>query len=66
MFRDFDQSTIHDTSSVVSASNRRDKEYYKKNKLTGQYREVDPITGEIVEEGEFWNGKETGLWKVRD
>lgn len=57
MFRDFDQSTIHDTSSVVSASNRRDKEYYKKNKLTGPYREVDPITGDIVEEGEFWNGK---------
>lgn len=66
MFRDFDESTIHDSSSVISASNAQNKEYYKKNKLTGAYREIDPITGEIVEEGEFFNGKETGLWKVRD
>lgn len=56
MFRDFDESTIHDSSSVVSASNARNKEYYKKNKLTGAYRETDPITGEVVEEGEFFNG----------
>jgi len=34
--------------------------------LTGVYREVDPVTGEVVEEGEFRNGQETGLWKVRD
>lgn len=56
MFRDFDESTIHDSSSVVSASNSRNKDYYKKNKLTGAYRETDPITGEVVEEGEFFNG----------
>lgn len=34
--------------------------------LTGVYREVDPVTGDVVEEGQFIYGKETGLWKVRD
>lgn len=66
MFRDFDESTIHDSSSVISRSDRRTKDHYKKNKLSGKYVETDPITGEVIEEGEFFNGVETGLWKVID
>lgn len=47
MFRDFDQSTRHETSSVMSATHNKD--YYKKNMISAIYKEYDPITGEIVE-----------------
>ncbi len=46
MFRDFDQSTIHDTSSV--ASTVRNKDYYRNNRITGDYKEYDRLTGELV------------------
>ncbi len=38
MFRDFDQSTSHDTSSIISANNTHNKDYYKQNKLSGIYK----------------------------
>ncbi len=46
MCRDVDQSTIHDTNSVMSAV--QNKEYYRRNKLSGPYKEYDPITGELI------------------
>ena len=64
MYRDIDQSTLHDTTSVLSAT--QNKDYYKKNRLTAVYKEYDPITGDLLEEGEFRNGVDVGLWKVID
>lgn len=61
---DMSQSTIHNTSSV--ASTVRNKDYFKAHKLSGIYRDYDRLTGDLIEEGEFRNGVEVGLWKVID
>ncbi len=51
MFRNYEQSTMNNSfaslnSSVLSNNNIvRDKNYFKRNKITGLYRNYDVITG---------------------
>ncbi len=44
----------------------KNKEDFKKNKLTGLYQAYHPNTGKLIEEGTFQNGQEVGLWKEID
>jgi hypothetical protein len=43
-------------NTPTPATNIRSKKYFKDNKITGLYRNVDPKTGKLTEEGNFRDG----------
>lgn len=46
MYVDYDRSTVNDTRSI--ASTVRNKNYYRDNKISGLYKDYDPISGEVI------------------
>lgn len=49
-----------ETRSQTLTNDELTKKYFRDHKLSGIFKDVDPFTGELREEGRFERGKEVG------